>query len=240
MRTIAVIQARMTSRRLPGKILMNLVDRPMLDYILEGVSHARSLDGVVLATSTDRSDDGTAEFARRRRVQCHRGSLDDVARRLLDAAQEAQADALVRINGDSPLLDPALVDEGVSIFRANDSDVATNVRPRTYPKGQSVEVIAVAALRRAVERMTSANEREHVTPYLYAHPEEFSIASFTTDPPRSDIQLSVDDADDFARCAAIVALLPAPPWQVGWRACLAAHDQVRAAGAGRDKSRDRA
>jgi spore coat polysaccharide biosynthesis protein SpsF len=228
MRTVAVIQARMTSRRLPGKILLRLVDRPLLDYLVEGLRHARRLDGVAIATSTDGSDDATEEFARSRGLRCHRGSLEDVAGRLLEAAEEEQADAIVRVNGDSPLLDPQLVDEGVDVFRANEADIATNVRPRTYPKGQSVEVIAVAALRRAVAKMKSAEDREHVTPYLYAHPEEFSIASFVTDPPRASAQLCVDDAADFARCAAILALLPGPPWQSGWRACLAAYDRLRA------------
>jgi spore coat polysaccharide biosynthesis protein SpsF len=227
MRIVAVIQARMASQRLPGKILMQLVDRPMLDYLAEGLRHARGLDGVIVATSTDVSDDATAKFARERGLRCHRGSLDDVARRLLNAAEEAHADAIVRVNGDSPLLDPALISEGLDLFRAKSADIATNVRPRTYPKGQSVEVIAVAALRWAAERMTGAAEREHVTPYIYAHPESFSIASFVTDPPRAEAQLSVDDAGDFVRCAAILAALPGPPWECGWRACLAAYDRIR-------------
>jgi spore coat polysaccharide biosynthesis protein SpsF len=216
----------MTSRRLPGKILMKLVDRPMLDFTVESLRHARHLDGVMVATSTHGTDDATAQFAIGRGLRCHRGSLDDVASRLLHAAQEAEADAIVRVNGDSPLLDPALVDEGIASYQANDADIATNVRPRTYPKGQSVEVISVAALRRAIARMTLPNEREHVTPYFYSHPEDFSIASFVTDPPHADAQLSVDDAADFARCAAIIAAMPAPPWRAGWRACLAAYDRV--------------
>lgn len=221
----------MTSRRLPGKILMNLVDRPMLDYTVESLRHARGLDGVILATSTDSSDDAAEQFAVSRGLRCYRGPLDDVARRLLNAAREVEADSIVRVNGDSPLLDPKLVDEGIATFRAHGADIATNVRPRTFPKGQSVEVIAAAALQRAIERMKSADEREHVTPYFYAHPEEFAIASFVTDPPRPEAQLSVDDAADFARCAAIIAALPAPPWQAGWRACLAAYDRARADGA---------
>jgi spore coat polysaccharide biosynthesis protein SpsF (cytidylyltransferase family) len=225
----------MSSKRLPGKILMRIAGRPMLDHLVEGLSHAHGLDDIVLATSADRSDDETAEFASRRGLRCHRGPLDDVARRILDAGAKADADAIVRVNGDSPLLDPALVEQGLAAFRGNAADIATNVCPRSFPKGQSVEVIAVAALERAAERMVPKHDREHVTPYIYAHPQAFSIVSFVTDPPCSDIQLSVDDAADFARCTAIVAALPAPAWQVGWRACLSAYDRVEATYAGRDQ-----
>lgn len=231
MRIVAAIQARLSSRRLPGKILMTLRDRPALDHLIEGLSHAALLDGLVLATSTDASDDATARYAQQRGIACHRGSLDDVAQRLLRAAEEQGADAIVRISGDSPLLDPALVDQGIDLFRAKRVDIATNVSPRTFPKGQSIEVIAVTALRSAVERMSTHAEREHVTPFFYAHPLLFSIASFVTGVARPEVQLSIDDADDFARCAAILDRLSGAPWQVGWQACLAAHDQIAAASA---------
>jgi spore coat polysaccharide biosynthesis protein SpsF len=230
MRIVAAVQARYSSQRLPGKILMRLRDRPSLDYLLDGLSHAAMLDGVVLATSTDPSDDPTAHYAGQRGIACHRGSLEHVALRMLGAAQEQRADAIVRISGDSPLLDPALVDRAIELFRSSQADMVTNVMPRTFPKGQSVEVIAVDALRSAIADMTTPAEREHVTPYFYAHPERFAIVSFVTDVARPEVQLSIDDADDFARCAAILELLPGAPWQVGWQACLAAHDQVVAAG----------
>jgi spore coat polysaccharide biosynthesis protein SpsF len=231
MRVVAVIQARQSSRRLPGKILMNLRGRPSLDYLIEALAHAARLDGVVLATSTDTSDDATTQYAAERAIPCHRGSLDHVALRLLRAAEEQHADALVRINGDSPLLDPAVVDQGIELFRARHVDVVTNVQPRSFPKGQSVEVIAVPALRAAVEQMSSPHDREHVTPFLYTHPERFRIAAFVSEVARPEVQLSIDDADDFARCAAILAALPGAPWQVGWRACLDAYDRIVAAAA---------
>ncbi len=208
---------------------MELRGRPSLDYLLEGLAHSKALDGLIIATSTHPSDDPTAAFAWRRGISCYRGSLEDVALRLLRAGDEQGADGVVRINGDSPLLDPALIDQAVGLFREAPIDIVTNVRPRTFPKGQSVEVIALDALRGAVVSMTSAEEREHVTAYLYAHAAEFSMRSFVADTPRPEVQLSIDDARDFARCAAILEVLGGAPWQVGWRACVRAYDELAAA-----------
>jgi spore coat polysaccharide biosynthesis protein SpsF len=234
MRVISVVQARFSSRRLPGKILMRLRDRPTLDYLMEGLGHAAQLDGVVLATSTDQTDDATAAYAHTRGTPCFRGSLENVALRLLQAGEEHHADAIVRINGDSPLIDPVLVDHAIEMFRQGTADIVTNVRPRTFPKGQSVEVVALTALRRAVAYMSTSNEREHVTPYVYAHPEEYLIHPFVTDDRRPEVQLSIDDAEDLTRCAAILDFLQAPPWQAGWRACVSAYDQCTVASAGAD------
>lgn len=211
---------------------MSLCGRPSLDYLIDGLEHAACLDSVVLATSLDSSDAATAAFAAVRGIPCHRGPLDDVALRLLQAGENHQADAIVRINGDSPLIDPALVDHAIGLFRKGTAQIVTNVLPRTFPKGQSVEVIALAALRTAVARMTTPEAREHVTPYIYRHPHEYSIEPFVTVDRRPEVQLSIDDAEDFARCAAIIAALPGAPWQVGWRACVAAHDRYIAASEG--------
>ena len=226
MRVIGVVQARLSSQRLPGKILMPLQGRPSLDYLLDALAHATRLDGVVLATSDASDDDRTAAFAASRGIACFRGSLAHVALRLLRAGEAHGADAIVRVNGDSPLLDPALIDQAIGLFEQADADIVTNVRPRSFPKGQSVEVIATAALRTAVDRMTTSDEREHVTPYLYANPDAFRIRSFTADVPRPEIQLSIDDPADFARCDAILTVLGRAPWQAGWRACVSAYDQV--------------
>jgi spore coat polysaccharide biosynthesis protein SpsF len=110
--------------------------------------------------------------------------------------------------------------------------VVTNVSPRSFPKGQSVEVIACDALSRAVDGMTTADEREHVTPFIYAHPDRFAIRSFVAAHPRPELQLSVDDADDFARCEAILGALNQPAWRAGWEACARACDALAARAGG--------
>lgn len=224
MRTIAVIQARFNSQRLPGKVLRPLLGRPMIDYLLEGLDRCRTLNGIVLATSFESSDDPVASFARDKGVPCFRGPLDDVANRMLGAARSVGADALVRVSGDSPLLDPALVDSAVELYQQESGDLVTNVWPRSFPRGQSVEVISCLALARAVNAMTTDYEREHVTTHFYANPERYSIHSFTASRPRPDLQLSVDDASDFARCEAILSALDRPHWEAGWEACVRACD----------------
>jgi spore coat polysaccharide biosynthesis protein SpsF len=226
MRTVVTIQARLSSQRLPGKILRSLRGRPMLDYLLEGLAAARRVDGIVIATSDDSGDDETAAFAATRGIDCHRGSLEHVARRLLAAGESARADAIVRISGDSPLLDPAIVDRAVELFAIGGADIVSNVRPRSFPKGQSVEVIALPALARAVAQMTLPDEREHVTPFLYAHPELFPLRAFGAEHPRPEVQLSVDTPEDFARCEAILAALSEPHWRAGWQACVTAFDAL--------------
>jgi spore coat polysaccharide biosynthesis protein SpsF len=229
MRVIGVIQARFSSQRLPGKILMKLRDRPSLCYVIESLRNAAGLDALVVSTSTDASDAATDALVAACGVPCYRGSLDDVAARLLRTAEEYGADAIVRISGDSPLMDPVLVDHAVGLFRQGRYDLVSNVQPRSFPKGQSVEVISTTALRSAVASMSTQDEREHVTPYLYAHPDRYSLGSFVADEPRPEVQLSIDTDEDFRRCVAILEMLAGPPWRAGWHACVAAYDRCLAA-----------
>lgn len=226
MRVIAIIQARFSSQRLPGKVLRSLGDQPLIGHLCDGVVHARTLNGFVVATSVEPSDDAVASYARERGVPYFRGSLANVAERMLAAARMFSADALVRLNGDSPFLDPALVDQVVEFFAKEPVDVATNVLPRNFPKGQSVEVMTTDALAKAVACMSTVQEQEHVTGYFYAHPNEFVIRSFIAARPRSEVQLSVDTAEDFIRCESILRMLGCPPWQAGWEACVVAYDKL--------------
>jgi spore coat polysaccharide biosynthesis protein SpsF len=223
---VAVVQARFGSERLPGKVLRPMRGQPMLGYLLEALTHCRSIDVVVVATSADASDDAVALFAQASGVRCHRGSLDDVASRVLGAAEAVRADAVIRLSGDSPLLDPAVVDRGVELFRSEPSDLVSNVVTRSFPRGQSVEVLSRDALARAVAVMTSAHEREHVTPHFYSNAADYVIRSFCAAHPRPDVQLSVDDEDDFVRCEAILESLGRPPWEAGWEACVRAADAL--------------
>ena len=203
----------------------------MIGYLLEALTHCSAIDGVVLATSDMPEDDAVAAFAEREGIRCYRGPLDNVLDRVRGAGRAAAASAVVRLSGDSPLLDPALVDRAVALFRAESPDLVSNVVIRSFPKGQSVEVIALDALDRAAAAVESPHDREHVTTYLYAHPERFAIRGFSAERPRPDLQLSVDEPADFARCEAILDILGVPPWQAGWEACAQAHESL--AGLGR-------
>ena len=221
----------MSSRRLPGKALRAIRGRALLGHVVDRVRRCRSIDGLWIATSTDPGDDAVAEFARAEAVELYRGALDDVAGRLLGAAEAARADALVRINADSPLIDPAIVDQAVELYRCQRPELVSNVVRRTFPKGQSVEVVAVPALKRAIEAMTTPDEREHVTPWFYANPARVSIVSFESADPRPQMQLSVDTLEDLQRVEAILARLGEPAAGHCLDAIVAAANTIERAGA---------
>ena len=192
----------MSSTRLPGKVLT------LLPFVVERLQHATRLDGIVVATSTEEADDPVATLAADLGAGVHRGPLDDVAGRVLAAAKASGLDAFVRVSADSPLLDQALVDEAVELFDV-DVDLVTNVAPRSFPHGMSVEVVSVAALAGAHPRMTP-EDREHVTPILYRG--GFRIRSFTHEPDLSDVQLAVDTPDDLERLCGFVEAMTRPHW----------------------------
>jgi len=200
-----VIQARMSSQRLPGKVLMRVSNKPMLQYLIERLmlsNHFKDIP-IVVATSTSTDDLAIEQFCERYSVACERGSLEDVVGRFLDVSKKRDLSAIVRISGDSPLIDPALILRGIQMYRENPCDLVTNVFPRSFPKGQSVEVISVPALETAYDDMDE-QDREHVTPYFYRHSDKFKIHNFSNDTDLSSIQLSVDTEDDMKCFANII------------------------------------
>ena len=203
----------MASERLPGKVLRPLGDDCVLGLLLSRLARAETLESVVLVTSSERSDDPLVAFCRERDTPVERGPHGDVAARFAGAAQRLGAGAFVRVSGDSPLLDPALVDRAVTLF-GEDCDVVTNTRPRTFPPGQSVEVVRAEALQRAHARM-SPEDREHVTPRLYAPDEGLRIRTFTAERDYGALRLTVDTAADLERMRALLTRMDRPPDDYG-------------------------
>lgn len=218
MRVGAIIQARTSSARLPGKVLRPLDGRPALAYTIDSVGHSAAIDALAVATSADPSDDALADFCAAAGVRCERGDLHDVAGRLAAAAAALGLDAFVRVNGDSPFIDPRLIDRAVALLEDERPDLVTNVFPRSFPRGQSVEVIELGALERARTAMRSREEREHVTPYLYAHPDEFRIHNFSADEAADWVPLTLDTEADHRRLEAIAGRMRRPHWEYDWRA----------------------
>jgi spore coat polysaccharide biosynthesis protein SpsF len=205
---VAVIQARMGSTRLPGKILRPLAGRPVLGWVLRAAHQAERIDQIVVATTDEPVDDATEEYCRDEGVAVHRGSVDDVLSRFLGALdQEApDADVLVRLTADCPLLDPQLLDAGVGAFAASDLDHLATTQPRSLPRGLDVEVLSVAALR-AADPKAEGVERVHVTPYLYLRPEEHRVGGLVFQPDNSDLRVTLDTPEDAALLDALTALL---------------------------------
>lgn len=174
-RVVASIEARMGSSRLPGKVLADLCGRPALSRLVSRLRRATLLDDIVLATSTSPADDALEAWARSEGLSCHRGSEDDVLRRVVEAQTAMRADLVVEVTGDCPLLDPEIIDLGVATFLENDCDVATNVRKPGWPMGADVQVFRLADLAEVERTVADPAVREHVSLYFYEHPERYRI-----------------------------------------------------------------
>lgn len=202
--TICIIQARMGSTRLPGKVLMDLCGQSMLWHVVTRVMRSRTVDRVIVATSTALSDNVVAEFCDMNGFTCVRGSENDVLGRYHQAATEfGPADSIVRVTADCPLIDPKTIDVCVEALLSGASDYISNVVPgeRTFPRGLDTEVFSFMALDRAFVRATEPYEREHVTPYIWQNKyQENDIAPMITAPPElaRAYRLTVDYPEDFA------------------------------------------
>ena len=216
MRIGAVIQARMTSKRFPGKVLAKICGKPMLQYLLENLAHCTVFDQLVVATSVEPSDNPIAEFCRAYDVPCCRGPLQDVARRFIEVINVFGFECIIRINGDSPLMDYRIIERAVSIFKSKHYNMVTNVLKRTFPKGQSVEVIDSEIFKLTYPMMKKEDEREHVTKYFYLNHERFSIYNLQSDTDYGTVQLSVDTPEDMCNVEAIISSMNDSHWEYAY------------------------
>lgn len=200
MKTVAIIQARMSSSRLPGKVLKEASGRPLLDRMVERVRRSRLVDQVVVATTVDVTDDEIEAFCIARGIDFYRGSLPDVLDRYYQAAIKAGADLVVRLTGDCPLIDPLLIDETIQLLLDQEADFSCNRLPppfsRTYPIGLDVEVCTFAALERAWKETTEKHEREHVLPYLYEVPGRFKVVQLNYGEDLGSLRWTLDTPQD--------------------------------------------
>ncbi len=204
MHTVAIVQARMGSTRLPGKVLLPVGGQSVLSRVLHRLKRTACIDEIVVATSVARRE----YFHCRRKsapgsARCFRGSEDDVLDRYHGAAQESGADALVRITSDCPLVDPEVVDEVIESFRRRRVDYASNGLSSNYPRGLNVEVFSVQALEKAWGEAHEPHQREHVTPYFYEHPELFRLFSMVGNDDYSQYRWTLDTAEDLEFLRAI-------------------------------------
>jgi spore coat polysaccharide biosynthesis protein SpsF len=225
---IAVVaQARMTSVRLPGKVLRPLDGRkPCLQFLVERVEHCRRADAFVVATSDDPSDDPVAELCERLGVTVHRGPLQDVAGRYLEVVDRFGLDAFVRITGDSPLIDQRLIDHGIDLFREGGADVVTNVFPSSFASGHSLEVVDADVFRGAYAEMSEPIHFEHVTNYLYTRAETFRIRNFEHSPDEGALDVSLDTEDDARLIEAIIGRMDRPHWEFDYDAVMRLYREV--------------
>lgn len=199
MKIIATIEARMTSSRLPGKVLLPAAGKPMLEHLVRRLQAVPSLDGIVLATTVNPTDDIIVEFSKRVGVSCFRGSEDDVMARVIGAAESCGADVVVEITGDCPIIDPQIVEQTIRMFKAHRADYASNCHIRSYPVGMDTQVFRVDTLQRSAALTNDAFDHEHVTLHIRNHPEIFSHLHLVAPPDVHwpDLGLTLDEVRDY-------------------------------------------
>jgi spore coat polysaccharide biosynthesis protein SpsF len=204
--TTAIIQARMSSTRLPAKVLLDLAGEPMLARVVARTQRAKTIDRTIVATTIEPEDEPIVALCRARGWAVSRGSRDDVLDRYYQAAVADRADPIVRITSDCPLIDPEVIDRVVERLTEG-VDYASNINPRrSFPRGLDVEAFTFASLAAAWGEAADLSSREHVTPFLYRHPERFRIALVESERPESaDHRWSVDTPEDYELMRRILA-----------------------------------
>jgi len=222
LRTVSIIQARMGSTRLPGKVLVDIEGEPMLVRVVERAKRAETLQTVVVATTVEPQDDVVAALCVERGYQYERGHPTDVLTRYLNVTHKYRADVIVRLTGDCPLIDPEVIDYTVTLFLNSEPrvDYASNRIIRTYPIGLDVEVMTMGALERAGLEAKELYQREHVTPYLYEEPGRFRVVSVESGGDYGRLRWTVDTAEDLAFVREIYARFNGQD-NFGWRDVLA-------------------
>ena len=199
-RIVAIIQARMGSSRLPGKVLKKVNGIPLLKYQFERVKQSSFISETVIATTVREKDGVVAEFCEQNGISCFRGNEDDVLSRYYECAKEYKVDVVVRLTADCPLIDPRVIDDVVKIYMENNYDFVANTAPPegfTYPEGMDVEVFSFQLLERAMNEAKKPSEREHVTHYFWQNPQIFSSYRVDLKQNFSAYRLTVDYPEDF-------------------------------------------
>jgi spore coat polysaccharide biosynthesis protein SpsF len=214
MKTVIIVQARMTSTRLPGKVLKKVNDKSLLEYLFERLRRVRLADEFVIATTVNDTDLPIVAECERFGVAVTRGSELDVLARYYEAAKLHKADIVVRVTSDCPLIDPAVVDEAIQFYHEHRSqyDYVSNALVQSYPYGMAAEVFPFSALKEVYREAQLEPEREHVTPFLYTHPERYRVGHVICKKNLSHHRWTVDTVEDFELVRLITeALYPKNP-----------------------------
>lgn len=199
MRIVATIEARMTSSRLPGKVVLPALGEPMLSHLVRRLQAVGSLDIIILATTVNAEDDVLVTIAEHHGIMVHRGSEHDVLGRVAEAAVAAGAEVVVGITADCPVIDPDLVDQAIRIFVANDVDFVSNSIVRSFPDGMDTNVVRASALADAAAEACSPDDREHTFLFIQRHPERFSRIALVAPPSLHwpELGLTLDESKDY-------------------------------------------
>lgn len=237
MKIVATIEARMTSTRLPGKVLADAHGMPMLERMVARLRKVARIDEIVVATTVNAADDPIVALCRRLSVGFWRGSEDDVLQRVLDAAKAHRADVIVELTGDCPVIDPAIVARTLDEYLARKPDYCSNVLTRTWPIGMDTQVFATDVLADVARRTADPNDHEHVSLFIYRNPQIYSLVGIEAPPAetRPDLRLTLDTPEDLQVLRALFGALGADGRVFDLREMLAwldAHPAIAAINAG--------
>lgn len=212
---LCIIQSRMNSKRFPNKALTSICGIPLLQRVINRISFSDRVSSIVVATSDKKSDNPIALFCKNNKVKCFRGSLNNVTNRFKELLISQKANAFIRINGDSPLIDYKIINIAIDYFKIESYDIVTNIFPRSFPKGQSVEVLKSETFIKVCEMDLNSDQKEHITKIYYDFPEKFKIFNFTSGGKYSNINMCVDNLFDKQKIESIINKLKDD--NVGWK-----------------------
>ena len=193
---LCIIQARSSSKRFKDKVLHLIYGVPLIQHVVNRIKKSKEISKIIVSSSYKKSDDKLISYLKRKKIKFFRGNLENVALRLYDTANMNKAKYFVRVSGDSPMIDPKLIDKAVKISkRHKDYDIVTNVFPRTFSKGQSVEVIKTSIFKKNLKKFSNA-DKEHVTKFFYKNSKKFNIKNFVFKRKNKEIKMSIDTKKD--------------------------------------------
>ncbi|WP_417668673.1 cytidylyltransferase domain-containing protein [Pseudoalteromonas tetraodonis] len=203
--TLIILQARMSSSRLPNKVLLPILDKPMLAHQVARLQKVKTAHKLIIATSNEDSDDDIELLCRQLDIDCFRGDLSDVLARYYHAAikfksndnTDNKSTNIVRVTGDCPLIDANVIDDVIELFTKNNCDYCSNCAPATLPDGLDVEIFSFTALEKAYQLAKKPSEREHVTPFIRNNPQLFTLSNYAHNPDLSHYRWTVDEPKDF-------------------------------------------
>lgn len=203
-KVLSICQARYDSTRLPGKVMLKILGKPLLWYVIKRLKLVKTPNEVIIATSEYPSNEPIMKLAKKMGVKYIAGSEKDVLDRFYQAAKEVKGDIIIRTTSDCPLIDPNIIERGLDLFINNDYDYVSNVHPPTYPDGFDVEIFSFKALKKAWENADLKSEREHVTPYIWKNEELFKLKNFEYKNDLSSFRLTVDTQEDFTLVSKVI------------------------------------
>lgn len=214
MKTVIIVQARMTSTRLPGKVMKQVLGKPLLQYQIERLKRVKLADEIVIATTTNQTDEPIIDLCNTLSIAHFCGSEHDVLTRYYGSATAHQADVVIRVTSDCPLIDPQVINQVIDYYLQNQStyDYVSNSIKRTYPRGMDTEVFSFSVLQQAFLEATAPPDREHVTPFIHRHPERYRVGYVTYPEDCSHHRWTVDTPEDFELIQKIIeAVYPTQP-----------------------------